>query len=308
KIAHAHVADLCKRSVVSHCSEKGDNPDRRYTLEGGTGAVTESLVTIKQNELGSTKRTRASIARMMKNLVNRQDDREALFASEASEIGIASDFSSDHDKLIGCLEIVTNHGTMEPLPQEIKVGEKIDVRGSVAAPFHFERITVAWEGKRSAQTGSDEADEALPYFPPLDYVAYQHHSDKDYSGTMTALRTVGVIAAIAGGVFMPPVALAAPLILMSGGMGTGEPKPASDIPVHGGVHEDGYDFNGHIPLSNGGKEGIYYVTVWASLGRGTMMFPVSRRAIIGNVGGEESVQGTIEDANDAKPKKGKHDK
>ena len=86
---------------------------------------------------------------------------------------------------------------------------------------------------------------------------------------------------------MPPVALAAPLIAMSGGMG--EPKPLSDIPVHGGVKLEGLTFTGKVPFSNASKDGIYYVTVWASSSRSGKSIPISRRAF--QVGSQSMVDG-----------------
>jgi hypothetical protein len=77
-------------------------------------------------------------------------------------------------------------------------------------------------------------------------------------------------------VFIPPVALAAPLIAAS--VGTSTPKPVSEIPMKGGVKSDGSNFTHKLVLNNQGKEGIYYVTIWAS--NGDQILPVSRRAII----------------------------
>jgi len=293
KIANEQAADLSGRGFVSHSNSKGDNPDRRYTVAGGIGALTETLVTSNRTELGSGKYTKAAVARLLKTIASRQDDREALFTPEASDLGVSIDWTPERDKMIGCLEIVTKHGTIEPIPNQVRVGEKIDVRGEVAQPFKFERVTVAWEGDHGMSTTADESEEALPYFPPLDYAAYQQKSEHDYSTAITMLKAAGIVAAIAGGVFMPPVALAAPLIAMSGSMGGSEPKAVSDIPVHSGMHSDGSGFNGRIPINNNGKEGIYYVTVWASLGKGTKSFPISRRAIIA-AGTAEDVQGKLE--------------
>jgi len=294
KVATEHAADLSERRAISHTSSTGDNPDRRYTVAGGSGAMTESLVSLNRHDLGSGKHTRAAVARMLKTIASRQDDREALFAPEASDLGLSINWTPEHDKLICCIEIVTNHGTTEPIPAAVKVGEHIDVRGQIMPPFVFDKVTVAWEGSHAMGSTSDESEEALPYFPPLDYVAYQQKSEHDYSTAITVLKTAGIVAAIAGGVFMPPVALAAPLIAMSGSMGSGEPKPASDIPVHSGMHVDGSGaFSGRIPVNNAGKEGTYYVTIWASVGKGSKSVPVSRRAIVAS-GTTEDVQGKLE--------------
>jgi uncharacterized protein YkwD len=294
KIASDQTADLCERRSVSHTNSKGDNPDRRFTVAGGNGALSESLVSLSRTDLGSGKHTRAAVARMLKTIASRQDDREALLAPEASHLGVAMDWTPEHDKLIGCIEVVTRHGTTEPIPGEVKVGEHIDVRGQIEPPFVFDKVTVAWEAAHATGSTSDESEEALPYFPPLDYVAYQQKSEHDYSTAITVLKTAGIVAAIAGGVFMPPVAFAAPLIAMSGSMGSADPKPASDIPVHSGIHVDSSGvYSGKIPINNAGKEGTYYVTVWASLGKGSKSVPVSRRAILGS-GTAEDVQGKLE--------------
>jgi hypothetical protein len=125
---------------------------------------------------------------------------------------------------------------------------------------------------------SDETDDALPYFPPLDYVGYARKSEHDYGAAKTALRMGLLVGVLAGGVFMPPVALAAPLVLMA--PGSGEQKPVSDIPMHGGVKLDGNNFSCRIPFSNGNKPGIYYVTVWAVSSNGVKLIPVSRRAFV----------------------------
>ena len=306
KIATEHVADLADRALLSHSNAKGENPDRRYTLAGGSGALIETLVTMSRSEILTSKPTRASIAEMLKKLVSHQDDREALFNTEASEIGAELCWSKDGERLYGCTEIVTSRGAVEPVPYDVHVGDKIEVKGSIAPPYQFDKITVAWEGSHALGSTSDESQEALPYFPPLDYAAFQKKSEHDYGNAMTALRVAGIVAALAGGVFIPPVALAAPMIAMSGAMGSGDPKPASDIPTHGGVHVDSQGFSGRVPITNSNKEGIYYITVWASMGHGTKSIPISRRAIVAS-GGEsasETVDGKVEDP---KPKH-KHEK
>jgi hypothetical protein len=177
--------------------------------------------------------------------------------------------------------VITHHGVIQPIPLDCHVGEKIEVKGVVMEPYKFERVTLAWEAKNNNLAKvADEAEEALPYFAPLDYGAFAKNSDKDYSQALGTLRTIGIIAAIAGGVFMPPIALAAPMIAMSGGMGSGEPKPVSDIPIKGGMHVDGNYFSGKIPINHEGKEGLYYVTVWATVTKYGKPIPISRRAIL----------------------------
>lgn len=279
RLASDQLHDLMERHVVSHQNQKGDNPDQRYTQAGGLDAITESLVSLKTADIGSEKMNRAVVAKVIKVMMNRQDDREALLSIDAGNIGFAIERSRSRDRITACTDVVTKHGIMQPLPLEVHVGDKIDVKGVILSPYRFEKVTIAWEGLHDGPEPVDEdSDEALPYFPPLDYVAYCTRAERDHSRAIGTLKMVGIVAAIAGGVFMPPVALAAPLIAMSGP--SSEPKPMSDIPVHGGIKVEGSTFAGKVPISNSGKEGLYYITVWASSASSPKPVPISRRAIV----------------------------
>jgi uncharacterized protein YkwD len=283
KLAREHVGELGRRKALSHQDLKGNNPDRRYTLAGGNDLLYESIVSIN-NDTGAQKPNRAMAVNLLKTIMNRQDEREAMMAADATGLGFAIEWTKEKEKIFACSDVLTRHGVIQPIPTAVLVGDKIEVKGVVMPPFHFDKITVAWEGPSAGMSSiADDAEEALPYFAPLDYAAYAHHSDNDHSGTITALKTAGIIAAIAGGVFIPPVALAAPLIAMSGS--NAEPKPASDIPIKGGVKVDGNAFEGRIAINHEGKEGIYYITVWASLTKYGKPIAISRRAIVATATG-----------------------
>ncbi|MCA9801448.1 MAG: hypothetical protein KC777_05650, partial [Cyanobacteria bacterium HKST-UBA02] len=280
KMADEQMADMQGRGAISHLDSQGANPDRRYTLLGGTNAITESLVSVNTADLGSSRITKAAAALMIKNMLKRQDDREALLAPESTHVATSMGATGDGTRIFGCTVIMTRRGVIHPVAEQVKVGEKIDVEGEVFQPYKFDRITVAWESLEDAPVAEDPGgDEALPYFPPLDYVAYREKSEKDYSKAITALKAVGLVAAIAGGMFVPPVALAAPLIIMAGPDPT-EAKPQSDIPIHGGIKVHGNSFTGHVPLNNDSQEGLYYLTVWGTLGDGARPVAISRRIVI----------------------------
>lgn len=277
KIADEHVSDLSKRGAVSHQSSKGHNPDVRYSFAGGTDSLVESTVAFPQAE--NLKPTRQLVVKMLETLYGRQDDREAMLFPHANGFAMAFRWTPDKSKLLCVTETLTKHSEMQPIPLEASVGDRIEVKGSVKEPYHFHKLTLAWEGPVSGPPDdSVEAEEALPYFPPLDYEAHAVKSSRDFEKGIRFLQIAGITAAIAGGIFIPPVALAAPLIAASVGAST--PKPVSEIPVRGGVKTDGSNFTHHLPLSNQGKEGIYYVTVWATTSSGSEMLPISRRAII----------------------------
>lgn len=276
-VARELVADLAKRGLVSHVSSKGENPDVRFHRCGGTQAMDEGLIMF--SNASNLRQTRDLIAKMLENLNQRQDDREALLSRHATHFAMAFGWSKDRSKLICATEVVTAHGELDPLPLTARVGDKIDVKGRLTEQYRFAKITVAREDELPplADDG-EESTEALPYFPPLDYTAYAQKSERDWDKGIKMLQIAGITAAIAGGLFIPPVALAAPLIAVSAGAPA--IKPVSEIPVKGGVKSDGINFSHKVPLDDNGKEGIYYITVWARNDDAAEPIAISRRAII----------------------------
>jgi uncharacterized protein YkwD len=277
KVAQSHAEDMAHRNTISHFDAKGENPDQRYTKAGGSDALTECLTLVSEH--GKVNRLLGMY--FLRDLLKRQDDRDAIMSPDATGLGFAAAENRNRNRAFACFEIVSKHGLMQPVPEVVRAGDKIEVKGAVFDPYTLERITLAWENPNTeALASADETDEALPYFPPLDFVAYAGKSEKDWSTGIKVLQTAGFVACLAGGMFIPPVALAAPAFTM---MGTGTPseaKPVSDIPVKGGLKMSGPLFNVKIGISNDSKPGLYYLTVWALPAGASKSIPISRRIIV----------------------------
>ncbi|MDP3510159.1 MAG: hypothetical protein Q8T09_19460 [Candidatus Melainabacteria bacterium] len=281
------ASDLAKRNVLSHFNSAGDGPDRRLTLLEGADALNEGIASVKTSEVGSKRMCKAAVARILKTMLGRQDDRDALLNPDATHIGFALALTADRERVVAAVEVLTRHAIMIPVASEVKVGDKIEVRGVLQSPYLFDKVTVAWESYNPEATASapDESEEALPYFPPLDYIAYSSRSEGNHDKAMLLLKTGLIVGAVGAGLFFPPAAMAVPLIALSGG--PSEIKPVSDIPVKGGIKVDGGSFAGHIPLSNNNKPGLYYVTVWAVQAKGQKSVPVSRRVLLAKAASPE---------------------
>ncbi|MBX9942279.1 MAG: hypothetical protein K2Y32_23660 [Candidatus Obscuribacterales bacterium] len=304
KLATTHGAYLSSRGQVSHFDESGLGPDRRYTLVEGTDALTESIASVKCTDVGAVKPCKAAAARLLKVFLSRQDDRDSILSPDATHIGFSVNALGSSGRFVAVCNVVSRHALMGPLPFHVAQGEKIEVKGVMNSPYVFDRVTLAWEANQGGTApAGDDGEEALPYFPPLDYVAYSARSEHDYSKAVTAIKIGGMVAAVAGGMFFPPIALAAPLIAVAGS--PGEPRPVSDIPVKGGVKLDGASFNVKLPLNNENKEGLYYVTVWGTLGKGQKSIPISRRVIL--VEGNSQKNSEQRDSEQAKSEQAKKD-
>lgn len=288
KVGRELLADLTKRNTVSHSNAQNENPDIRYTKSGGTDSMLESVVAVRTS--GRMKLNRALVRQLFDILEQRQDDRQALFSPDATQFGFCLGQTPENDRLIGVAEIITKRGEFAPLPTEVTVGDKVEVKGQIEAPYRFDKISLAWEGGLPGGEPFDDSDEALPYFAPLDYEAHGQKAERNWEGRIRVMQMLGIAAIAAGSIFMPPVALAAPLLLAApAATGGGKPKAISDIPVHGGVKvDDNGSFSHKVTISKDGKEGIYYITVWATTGDGATPVPISRRAVIARGGTDES--------------------
>ncbi len=280
KIGKELLKDLCQNNTVSHNNSKNENPDIRYTKSGGTDAMLESVVAARTS--GRLKLNRALVRQLFDILEQRQDDKMSLFSPDATQFGFGLGQTPENDRLIGVCEVITKHGEFAPIPAEVSVGDKIEVKGKIEGGYHFDKISLAWEGGLPGGEPFEESDEALPYFAPLDYEAHGQKAERNWEGRIKFMQIVAIAGIAAGSFFMPPVALAAPLIMAAPAMsGSSKPRAVSDIPVHGGVKVDGSGSFAHkVTVSKDGKEGIYYITVWATTGEGATPVPLSRRAVI----------------------------
>lgn len=276
-VAQELCTDLAKRNTISHNNSKGENPDVRFSHAGGAQAMDEGLIMF--TSASQLKSNRELVVKMLQAISERQDDREAILSRHATHFAMAFRWTTDRSRLICATEVVTAHGEMDPLPLTAQVGDKIEVKGSLDGQYRFLKITVAREDELTPiPDDGEESAEALPYFPPLDYAAYARRSEQNWDKGLKMLQIAGITAAIAGGFFIPPVALAAPLIAVSAGAPA--VKPVSEIPIKGGVKTDGVNFAHRVPLDDNGRPGIYYITVWAQIGNSTDPVAVSRRAVI----------------------------
>ena len=297
KVSKQLVADLCKRNTATHENAQGENPDIRYTKAGGSDCMVESVMSMKASARPVP--NKQLVYGVIKELMSHQDDRDAVLNAHATHFGFTFDISSGGDKLLACAETVTRQGHVESIASQVHVGEKVDIKGAIDGPYKFQKITVAWEGLTSAADDSESQDEAAPYFPPLDYQAFARRSEHDFQKAQHWAQIAGIGLALAGGVFIPPVALAAPLIMAAP---PAKPRAISEIPVHGGVHCEGNNFEFKMPLSKDNKEGIYYITIWVQSEVDQAPFAISRRAVIAKGSAEPQAEPKTSDDKTAESK------
>lgn len=280
-IAEEHSAELIRKGYLSYFNKTGQSPDERYTLAGGTGAVSE---VIKGFQLDANEKPIKLTELLVEDLIQviniNTDDSQILYNPYITEIGCGIYLSKDKKKFVSILEFVTKGGEFESLKPVLNFGEKISIQGKVKPPYKFKAISVAYldksvfrESESMIQDLYFDNEQIIPYFPPQNYIAF---GDVGKSNLGKVLKGLGVIAAIGGAPFTGgATAILAPPLISS--IQNGPPK---EIPLKGGIkaNSDG-EISGSIELNYQGRSGTYLVSVLAELPGVNGPVVISRRAV-----------------------------
>ena len=280
-IAEEHSAELIKKGYLSYFNKIGQGPDERYTLAGGTGAVSEI---VKGFQLDTDEKQIKLTELLVENLIQAinvsTDDSRILYNPYVTELGCSIYLSKDKKKFVSVLEFITKGGEFEPLPPRLNSGERISIQGKIRPPYKFKAVSVAYFDKsvfrESELTEQDlyfNNEQIVPYFPSQDYIAF---GDVAKSNLGKVLKGLGVIAAIGGAPFTGgATAILAPPLLSS--IQNGPPK---EIPLKGGIKANSKgEISGEIELNYQGHSGVYLISVLAELPGVNGPIVISRRAV-----------------------------
>ena len=278
KLAGEHVKELIMMGYLSYYNSKNQCPDERYTLAGGTGAVTEIVKGFeqdgKENKNEKIKITSLLAQNLVQALRSDKDDLNILFSPYLTHFGCAIYLSNDKNRFVSVLEFLIKGGELESLKPFITLGEKLFVSGKINSPFKFKAISLAYfEMENKESQGSFDDEDLLPYFPPQDYIAYANTAKSNF---LKVLKGLGVIGAIGASPFTGGAsAVLAPVLLSS--IQNGPPK---EIPLKGGIKvKANGEFAGELELNYQGMTGIYFVSILGELSNINFPVVISRRTV-----------------------------
>lgn len=273
-VAKQHAEYLVNHDTLSYCNNKLQCPDERYTIAGGTGATVEIIKAFELSPDENVKLTELLTKNLLEALQVNEDDSRVLYNSFITHIGFG--FATNKNKFVAIIEFVTNGGNFSPLDQNIALGEKLNIEGSMKPPFIFKAISVAYFDKNEYKSSNDDffdSDHIPPYFPPQDYIAYGNISKQRFLKILKGLGFIGAIGAspFTGGAS----AILAPVFLHSL-----QNTPSKEIPLKSGikVSSDG-QFSGKVSLNYQSMTGLYFVSILAELKNIDYPIVVSRRTV-----------------------------
>lgn len=278
-VAEEHASELLKKGYLSYFNAKKQGPDERYTLAGGTGAISEVLNGFHDDK--AVKLTELLAKQLIQAIDLNTDDSNIMYSPYVNEIGCGVSLSKDKKNFVVVLEFISKGGDFEPLKPVLNFAEKLAVKGKVLPPYKFKAVSIAYYDKSLA---SDEPklvdenfdfshDQIFPYFPPQNYIAF---GDLGKTNLGKVLKGLGVIAAIGGAPFTggATAILASPLLCS---IQNGPPK---EIPLKGGIKVNSQgEIYGELELNYQGKGGLYFISILAELPGVNAPIVISRRTV-----------------------------
>ena len=284
KVANEQASDLFVKGYLSYYNSKHIGSDERYTLGGGTGAVTEIIRGFNTSEADKNdkkiKLTELLAKQLVEAIASSSDDSQVLFNPYITHVGYGFERSQDAKKFVSVIEFLVKGGEFEPLKLNISLGEKLSVKGKVNPPFKFKAVSVAYFDESGENDVEDENknysfenENLMPYFSPQDYIAF---GDTKKVNFINVIKGLGVVGALAGAPFTGgATAVLAPVLISS--IQNGPPK---EIPLKRGIKTNSKgNFSGLIDLSYQGMSGLYVVSVLGELPSVDYPVVISRRTV-----------------------------
>jgi uncharacterized protein YkwD len=281
RIASEHSSSLILKGYLSYFNLKGQGPDERYTLAGGTGATTEIIKGFQSDNNITIKLTELLAHQLVQAVVVNPDDSQIIYSPYISHIGFGYALSNDKKAFVSVIEFIAKGGEFEPVRPIVNFGEKIQVVGKILKPYKFKAVSLAYYDVMpdDVSNGSNnnhiyfDNENLMPYLLPQDYIAY---GDTAKNNIAKVLKGIGAIGAIAGAPFTGgATAVLAPVFLSS--IQSGPPR---EIPLKGGIKLNSKgEFTGELELNFQGKPGLYFISVLGEIPGVNYPVVISRRTI-----------------------------
>lgn len=277
-VATEQSAQLIKKGYLSYYNFQNQCPDERYTLQGGNGAIIETVKGFEVKE--KIKLTELLIEHLIEALNANKDDSNVLFSPYLTHCACGFSLSSDKKKFVSVLEFLTKGGEFDLIKPVVNLGEKLILSGVVKPPFKFKAVSVAYFDmpnmvdveENENNDFSFDTENLIPYFPPQDYIAF---TDTTKSNFLNVLKGIGIIGAIGASPFTGGAsAILAPALLSS--IQSGTPR---EIPLKRGVKVKGNKFSGEVELNFQGMTGLYFVSILGELPNINFPIVISRRTV-----------------------------
>ena len=278
RVAEEQALELVSNGYLSYFDSKKQTPDERYTLAGGSGAITELVKGFHSDEKNKKiKLTDLLAKQLIQAIVASSDDSQVIYNPYINHVGCGFALSKDKSSFISIADFVTRGGDFEPLKPTLNFGEKISISGKIKSPYKFKAVSIAYLDESAVNDSNvsyDFDDENLsPYFPPQNYIAYGDNARTNFAKVIKGFGVIGVIGAapFTGGA----TAVLAPVLISSIQNG-----PPCEIPLKGGIKANSKgEFSGKIELNYQGMSGLYFVSILGELPGVSFPIVISRRTV-----------------------------
>ncbi len=153
-----HAQEMARFGYVSHWNLRGQGPDYRYSLVGGTDTVRENVYRYQYSPADGPVTVddwKSLVRRAQRELMDSPGHRDNILAREHTHVGIGIACGVRHGWLVITQEFVGHYLTLQPLPRQASVGDVITVAGELANGLRSPTLNLAYEPLPSPRSAAE---------------------------------------------------------------------------------------------------------------------------------------------------------
>lgn len=172
QVAQAHAVEMAREGYMSHWNLQGEGPDIRYGRAGGTEVVQENVYMYwwryEDGSPAPIEDWEAVVREAQQALMESPGHRANIMSPEHTHVGIGIDYNADTGDVRIAQEFINRYIVMGPLPQQVQVGQTVQVYGQLFPGTESPLINLAYEPFPAAMTIA-EAESRHTYESPAEF-------------------------------------------------------------------------------------------------------------------------------------------
>jgi len=149
QVGMAHALEMADNGYMSHWNLQGYGPDVRYSLAGGVDAVMENVYRYwyryNDGRPAPIQDWQKVIREAQASLMNSPGHRANILDPDHTHLGIGIAYNAQTGDVRIAQEFINRYVTLDPLPRQMRVGDKLEVRGMLLPGAAEPLINLAYE-------------------------------------------------------------------------------------------------------------------------------------------------------------------
>jgi hypothetical protein len=171
QVAQNHAEAMAEQDYMSHWNLKGEGPDVRYSLAGGTEVVQENVYLFwyryDDGRPAPIEDWEEVVREAQKALMESPGHRANIMAPAHTHVGVGIAYNGDIGEVRIAQEFINRYVTLEPVARSVAVGTTLTVRGRLLESAGEPLVNLAYEPFPTPMT-VEEVEAVRTYTSPAE--------------------------------------------------------------------------------------------------------------------------------------------